>query len=441
MKRLAQKATKKKKTGVGKPAKRTGSEILPPTYLTIPGWKNISEPAGEIYVKSYQFPKTIYERMRAAQVEKLDLFIEGMKNFSGNSEVLLGLLNRAPELHSHESRNGCPRWVYNSVFMADGQDRYEATDDLSFNVLGTFCPSCELSRRLVEFKPIHYEVPEEGQVLVASTNGFLKENWTWAYDPIVDHCELDSSISGKSFWKLSVEKFRSLLVMVSAGLGIEGCAKILGGYVCGHRRVYVAETPSQGTMDSVDFQKDFLDPISEVEKPRYRGNTMFQICVSELNPLRGEENVFYSPTLTLNLLSDVIYGLSLKMYVGEREFVFYCSEPGPLKPTFRELRGLEGFPEIQDLYPTFYVGMRGFTPLILFSLFYLNEGVPGEFTRVVMEDPRGFVKFIGERFGEMEDAEEFRTRLIDYKRNIPITDFRDSIDGLRKCLGGLRVKI
>jgi hypothetical protein len=98
---------------------------------------------------------------------------------------------------------------------------------------------------------------------------------------------------------------------------------------------------------------------------------------------------------------------------------------------------METFPEDPELYPMFYTGMGGFAPLIVYSLFYLNEDVPGEFHRVIMEDPQQFLKIVG---GRIVEVQEFRERLINYKRNVQIIDFSDSVLGLRKCLGGLGLK-
>jgi hypothetical protein len=413
MKRLAQRATKKKKTGVSKPSSQTNrKQFLTPVYLTVPGSKNVTDPYGEIYLRNYQFPTTIYEHMRRAQVEKLNLFIEGMKNFTGGEELMIRLLNRAPKLHAYEPLNGCTRWVYDGRYFADGQDRYEAVDDVSFDVLGTFCPSCELSRRLVESKPIHYEVPEENQVLTPSMAGFMNKNWTWA-----------------------------LLVMICTSLEIKEVSEILGAYVCGHRRVYVGERPEKKVFESMDFQRDFLDALVGLEQLRYFDKAMIRICLNEFKPFidseDGDDHLFYSPSLTLNLLSGVIYGLSVKMYLGDREHVFHCSKPGIKGPLFREIREMETFPEDPELYPMFYTGMGGFAPLIVYSLFYLNEDVPGEFHRVIMEDPQQFLKIVG---GRIVEVQEFRERLINYKRNVQIIDFSDSVLGLRKCLGGLGLK-
>lgn len=455
MKRLAQRATKKKKSGVGKLSSPKPKNLVSPIYLTVPGSKNVTDPCGELHLRNLQFPTTIYHHMKQAQVEKLKLFVEGMKTFPGDEESMIRLLIRAPKLHSCESYGGCTRWAYDAVFFSDGQDRYEPADDVSFDVLGTFCPSCELSRRLIESNPIHYEVPEEDQILTPSSSGYTSESWEWGYDPVVDHCSVDRTVPGKSFWKLSEEKFRTFLTMLCSSLEVREFSQVLGAYRCGHRRVYVTEKTRNRGVENMDFQRDFLDRLKDLEEPRYFGEAMFQICIGEFNPLVGSENskkengpfsedgddhLFYSPSLTFNVLSSVIHGLSVKMYIGGGEHVFYCSKPSSPALPFRELRGLETFPEDTEFYPTFYVGVPGFSSLIIYSLLFLNEDIPGEFTRVVREDPQQFLRIVGGKIQRNGDNNEFRERLIDYKRNSTINGFEDSIVGLRKCLGGLGIK-
>jgi hypothetical protein len=232
--------------------------------------------------------------------------------------------------------------------------------------------------------------------------------------------------------------------MVCVGLNVEETAVVLGAYKCGQRRVYIGEVPEKTSFDSMDFHKNFLDPLSSLEQPRYHGKAMFRIVLNEFNPFIGSGNeddqVFYSPSLSLNLLSDVVYGLSVKMYIGEREHVFYCSQTTVPQPSFRDLREMETFSEDPEHYPRVYVGIGGFSPMIMYSLFYLNEEVPGEFSRVVMEDSQQFLKTVSGKIVGSSDTKEFIERLINYKRNTQIRAFEDSVLGLRKCLGGLGFK-
>ena len=439
MKRLAQKAVKKRKTQRTKPEGRK----IPNLLLTENGGKNVVVPPGEDLLRNLQFPSTILTLLKEGQKEKFIEFLANIRNNNNpDEEKMIEYLNRQPRLHSYESRGGCGKWVYNSVFMNDGQDRYEAVDSISFDVLGTFCPSCEMIRRLVELKPVHYEVPEEGQTLTPSKRGFTEHDWRLAHDPIVDLCVPDRSVGGKTFWATSPDKLRSILAMVTCSVDYDEIGCLVGGYKCGNRRVYAGET-FFGDYEEMDFQRGVVDRLYSLETTRYFSDASIRIMVNEFKPFVGEggmDETLYKPDLVINPLSRVIYNISVRITVGGAEHVFYCPEPESPPITFSELRSMEDFPETLELYPRFYTGFGGYGPIIAYSLLYLNESSGGEFTKVFQEDPEQFYKIAGLRISGEDQVRVFRERLMSYKREGYGNDFQSFLRGIRMCLGGLEIK-
>jgi len=440
MKRLVQRAIKKRKPG-------RNSEQNPGRNSQPSSQRNLTEPPGEYLLTDLQYPSTILHHMKSAQREKFTGFLSGIRDREIDEETMGDLLDRQPTLHRFTSRNGCGKWVYNSRFMSDGQDRFETTDDISFDVLGSFCPSCELSRRLMELKPVHYEVPEEGETLVPSSEGFTDRNWSIGYDPVVDRCSADKSVNGKCFWDLSPDRFRGLLAMVTNVKDYKEIACIVGGYVCGNRRVYVSEIfKGVGYEDrEMDFQTDVVDVLYGMEEPRYFSDVSIQITVNEFNPIVEEsegDQVFYSPSMILNPLSRIIYNMSVRLQIGTREHIFHCSETPTPNISFQVLRSLTEFPEWGDAYPKFYTGVRGYGPIFAYAVFYMNDPPDGNFSRIVHEDPRQFYKIVGLRIGnEREDAiRVFRERIIELKKKITMHTLDDTIKIIRMCLGGLEIK-
>jgi hypothetical protein len=435
MKKIAQKALKKKHPHTPKQAPQT----IPNLYLTAPGARNVTDPPGEILIRNYQFPRSIESAMREAQQARFRGLVSKLRETS-SGEKMIEILNKPPPLHEHESRLGCTRWVYDSVFMDDGQDRYEPADDISFDVLGTFCPSCELARRLVEFKPVHYTVPAEGETLSASTEGFTGKRWEVVHDPVTNHCTADTTVQGKIFWSMSSDLFRVVLAMVLCAGNYSEVGSLLGGYRCGGRRVFVAELLETRDSQDIDFIENVLRRLSSLEDPRFVSDVSVRITLGEFNPyvMGGGDEVASTPSLTINPASRIIHNLSIRIQMERSEHIFHCPSAGsPYK--FGDLANLAEFPETDYAYPRMYTGVGGYAPILAYALLYLNETPPGEFTRIIHEEPSQFYKLCGVRIADT-DIKEFRERLMVCKRTTVFTNFNSSIKALRMCLSGLEIK-
>ena len=445
----------KKQRGTGAGHKKTGIKLKKPLVReNLPSHKlgelgNYRGISGEEYVRDYQYPQTIFNVCQKLEREKFERFVDGLLNNQDDTypgEILRNCDSGEPQ----KSEVGCLRWVYDHKFFNDGQERYEAADDISFDVRGNFCYRCEMARRLVELRPIAYETPTEFGKAEFEEEGFMGKLWEW-------NSEEEKSIRNNhpEFCELSTDAFKSLLIMLKA-FGIyeeelRGCA---GSYRCGGRRVYILEkmTPYSATSkESLDYQQDIAQTIRNLETPRrlLNGKVEVSVLVSEINPFVTSSNnkeedgnndqCFYNPRLTLNINSNVVHSLSIRMTFPEigQQICFVC----PLRDNLVDYRltsSLDSFPEIEPYYPAMFYGRRNVGEILLYGLMFLMNPEESEFANVVNNKLSDFHKICSNVF-DKTDAESFRRRLILHKRNYRSFAFPRAINSLRDSIIGLKI--
>jgi hypothetical protein len=408
---------------------------------------------GEEYLRDYQYPQTIFNVCQKLEREKFERFVDGL---TGNEEDVhpSEILKNCDSGEPQKSEAGCLRWVYDHKFFNDGQERYEAADDVSFDVRGNFCYRCEMARRLVELRPIAYETPTEFGKATFEEEGFTRRLWEW-------NSEEEKLVrnNDRDFIELSTDAFKSMLIMLKAfGLyeeELRGCA---GSYRCGGRRVYVLEkmTPyASSASESLDYQEDIARTIRNLETPRklLNGKVEVSILVSEINPFvtskgsgnnnkeedGNDDQCFYNPRLTLNINSNVVHTLSIRMDFPEtgQQICFVCPGKDNLID-YRLISSLDSFPEIEPYYPAVFYGRRNVGEVLLYGLMFLMNPDESEFANVVNNKPTDFYKLCSNAFDRV-NAESFRRRLILHKRNYRTFAFPKAINSLRDSIIGLKL--
>jgi len=443
--------------------KKTGIKLKKPMVVreTLPSHKlgelgNYRGITGDEYVRDYQYPQTIFNVCQKMEREKFERFISELM---GNQvDTYPGdILRNCDSGEPRFSEQGCLRWVYDHKFFNDGQERYEAADDVSFDVRGNFCYHCELARRLVELRPIAYETPTEFGKAAFDNNGFMGKLWEWNSESSLEQPIRNNN---QEFIELSPDAFKSLLIMLKAfGLyegELRGCA---GSYRCGGRRVYVLEKNNPYTSsftDSLDYQQDIVQTIRNLETPRklLNGKVEVSVLVSEINPFvttsggnnkedkedGNEDQCFYNPRLTLNINSNVVHSLSIRMNLLEtgQRFCFVCPKRDNLVDYWLT-SSLDSFPELEPYYPAMFYGRSHVGEVLLYGLMFLMNPQESEFSNVVNNKPSDFHKICSNLFDREEDAESFRRRLILHKRNYRTFTFPRAINSLRDSLVGLKI--
>lgn len=403
--------------------------------------KNIRELSGENVIRYLHYPTTILGYMLEAQRKKLDFFMNHFERCSNEYEM--SKLFNSP---SYKSESGCLRWVYSSVMYNDGQERFEAMDDLSFNVRGQFCPNCELSRRMEEYLPIHYEVPKEGETIKASTDGYTKQRWTIFYEPSVKECTLDDTDPRIKYWTMSSDLFRDLLGMLANLSTPDNYIRpIPYSYECGGKKVFLTEIPQEvveNPTEIMDLETNMFQPLKQIEMVRNYGSYKIQIMTSLLNPFVSDrkdyDHVYFNPLLTLNSMSSIIHNLTIRITnpMGFQT-VFICPEmEAPFK--ISEIKSLDSFVEEPSLYPHIFYNIPGISRLLMYQTLFLTDAPDGEITTMVYQKPELFIKLLGNRF-QPNELMEIRNRLVYYKQFQEPKSFRQIIDIIRKTLSGVTV--
>lgn len=404
-----------------------------PTY-TIGEGGNFRGLTGEVLVKDYQYPRTILAVCGDMERKKFERFVEGLVGET-TSEVNGG-------------GEGCLRWVYDHVFFNDGQERYEAADDVSFDVRGSFCSHCELARRLVELRPIAFDTPSDFGKAEFETDGFTHTSWDW-FSERDDGKKEGYKESGNAVVEMSPSRFRSLLVMIKSfdeddRMGIRKCAF---SYTCGGRRVYVMERVpimNDTPMETLDYQDDVVKTIRELEKPRklLEGRVEVSIMVSEFDPFlsgKSTDHCYYNPRLILNIGSDIVHSLSVKLTVADRTFLFVCPNPTPtaISIDYELTRSLDTFPSCDLYFPAMYYGNGDIGEVLLYSLMFLMGRNDIEFSDVVRNRPEEFYRTCRSYF-DQTDCEALRQRLIYHKGNNESLTFPRAVASIRDSLVGLK---
>jgi hypothetical protein len=443
----------------------THAVLLPPRPMTTEEANNIRPTCqGDNFVRDFQYPQTIRAIMREMENYKFNQFIEELrKNPLEPSKAF-----EATDARDY-SPEGCLRWVYQHRFFNDGQERYEAADDVSFDVRGNFCYRCEMARRLVELRPIAFEAPAASDPYPEFVSeGYTRKHWTWGDEPAQNQCtlfsldeEVPETPNGDFVCELSSDLFRALLTMVqSAGNNdYQALRETATSYRCGARRVYVFETENNHTKqptNELDYQMDIVDGLRELATPRKvndRGVDV-SIIVSEINPFVVDEaeshrgssihlsECFYNPRMVVNQVGRVIHSMSVKLSYGpgNPSYLFVCPEVSHgLVRYDMALRGdqITTFPDNELYYPTMFYGKSHLTEVILYSVMYLMERTNnGEFSRVVNEKPEEFYKICRRAFNPHE-AEFYRKRLVLHKRNGKVKNYPSTLKAIRNSFLGL----
>jgi len=449
------KLLKKLKTGTV-----AGVSTLPTRPLTVSVENIRATVTGENFIRDFQYPQTIRNVMRETEIEKFRAFVESLYGAPLDPQAAFGAANE-----KNYSREGCLRWIYDNKFFNDGQERYEAADDVSFDVRGNFCYRCEMARRMVELRPIAFEAPDASHPYPEFvTDGFTNKNWTWMDEASIGRCTLVSlgeeepeTANGNFICELSPDLFRSLLTMVQATTGYKELREVGTSYLCGSRRVYVTEaTPGtiQGQAGDLDYQMDIANSLRELATPRKindRGAEV-SVIVSEINPFMIDDTetsggylneCFYAPRLVVNQWSRVIHSMAVRLNfgLGKSSFLFVCPEYAPGTVDYQTVWSLPYFPDNDFYYPAMFYGRSHLSDIILYSVMYLMEGSgnsDGGFSKVVNENPEEFYK-ICRRGLSPREAEFYRQRLIIHKRNGRIKNYPSMVKAIRNSFFGLSV--
>lgn len=444
------KLLKKLKSGVSNPVL-----TLPPRPMTMT-MENI-RPAvtGENFIRDFQYPQTIRNVMRDMEIAKFKTFADRLLRDP------LSPIKAFDEIDGSDySKEGCLRWTYDHVFFNDGQERYEAADDISFDVRGHFCYRCEMARRLVELRPIAFESADISHPHPEFVgDGYTSKKWSWMDEPALRRCTLTSldeetpeTPNGEFVCELSPDLFRALITMLQTTAGYSELRETGMSYLCGGRRMYVSESENTHFKPNtdLDYQLDIVDRLRELANPRKLLDQTVEvsIVVSEINPFmmdKGEgsgylDECFYDPRLVVNQASRIIHSMSVRLGFGPGKpmFLFVCPETihGLIRYDIA-LRHLTSFPDNDIYYPAMFYGRRYVSEVIMYSVMYLMERVPGgEFSKVVDESPEEFYK-IGRRVFTVQEADFFRKRLVFHKRSGRIKNYPSMIKAIRNSFVGL----
>jgi hypothetical protein len=435
--------------------------LLPPRPMTAADVLNIRPTCrGDNFVRDFQYPQTIRAIMRDLENYKFNQFTDELRK----NPLLPSKAFEVADGRDY-STDGCLRWVYHHRFFNDGQERYEAADDISFDVRGNFCYRCEMARRLVELRPIAFEAPDASDPYPEVVkDGYTSKHWTWVDEPAQNQCtlfsldeEVPETPNGDFVCELSSDLFKALLTMVqSSGGEYQGLREACTSYRCGSRRVYVLETEnnhSKPQSKDLDYQMDIVSGLRELASPRKISDRGVEvsIIVSEINPFviddveanRGTylNECFYNPRMVVNQASRVIHSMAIKLNYGpgNPSYLFVCPEVSHgLVRYDLALRGdTITFPDNELYYPAMFYGKTHLTEVILYSVMYLMERTnEGEFSRVVNEKPEEFYKICRKAFNPHE-AEFYRKRLVLHKRNGKVKNYPSTIKAIRNSFLGL----
>lgn len=405
---------------------------------------NVRELSGETLLRHMQYPTTILKFMKDRQGNILDNLVKNLDRCT-LPEKMVSLIRG--QYVKYESEIGCLRHFYRSEFRNDGQMRYEAMDDLSFDICGSFCPNCELSRRMCENLPVHYSVPEENEILDAPMDGFTEEHWTTFGEPDDTHVELNEEDPRIRYWTLSSTLFRDLLTLLSSvGLDDGVMNRMVHSYGCGGVRFYVSEHPDveRENIQEIDISQNILQRISKLEKTRvYRNSHKVNIFASEISPFvktSGGNEVFYDEdgNMHLDVRSRVIHGMSIR-FTNSMGFqnVFICPEINDeVSMTF-----VKSIPELVTdnfMLPRLYYNVPGIGVLLMMVVLYLSSDPNSEYSQMVSSDP-AFMDRLGIIITDSEELGRIRKAMIDIKLDNKYETYREMVKMTRVILEGLRI--
>jgi hypothetical protein len=369
--------------------------------------------------------------MKHMQRERLKTFLTIMKT---QKDVIKAVQYIANSDDMKLSETGCLRWVYESNYMNDGQERFEASDDVSFDVRGSFCSFCELSRRLSELRPVFYETPTEEHIPERSTEGFTQNEWVWKSEPKQNVCEVISVADSLKVCELSSDLFRTLLSLFIVD-HVNVFRNTCFAYTCGSKQVFVTENVKSEREFNLDIQKDILYPIRKIEEESFLHGVSTSIHIYEFDPFIAEatkeDHCYYTSGIRLNIHSELIHHMSIR--VGDTYFLCRKSRT-PLD--YSMVFGFRQFLDNHIYYPSMYLGKNSLLPGFLYGIMYMfgNQAQ----IKNIMESSNEFGNLVPGTLsrGEME---KLRKRLLIHKRINNVKTFNDYFTAFRSCLVGLTV--
>jgi len=386
----------------------------------------------------YQYPQTIRHLFDRFQKRRLEtLFSTLTEGKISDHEAIQQTFTKTC------SQEGCLRWVYQSNYINDGQERFEASNDVSFDVRGQFCADCELARRLVEMRPIIYDTPEPEKPALPYEEGYTKTQWTWGFRPLLDKClsfDLDPKLT---ICELSSDLFLHLLSLVNSILPEDfPLRRTCYTFRCGNGLVDVSETMTHNEFDNLDMQEDILTPLHRLSEPiPFEGGTI-RLILSDMNPFVTEgshiQECFYNPHLKLNVHSRAMHSMAIKFSLprGGRTMLFHCPPDWSSVIDYRMVRELDVYPDIELYYPFLLFNTPNFIRVFVYSVMFLMERRMDTF-KTIVSNPDEFHEICQGIFG-IRDTERFRNRLLLAKPKSEVT-FPQCMSIIRNCMLGLRL--
>lgn len=405
---------------------------------------NVRELSGETLLRHMQYPTTILKFMRDRQENILDNLVRNLDRCIV-PEKMVSLIRG--QYVKYESEAGCLRHFYKSELRSDGQMRYEASDDLSFDICGSFCPNCELSRRLCENLPVHYSVPDENETIEPPMDGFTEERWMSFGEPDDTQVELNEDDPRIRYWTLSPTLFRDLLALLSSANLDEGVMnRMTHSYGCGGMRFYVSSDPDtdRENMQAIDIAQNILRQISRLGATRvYKNSCKVNIYASEISPFvkgDGPNEVFYDGegNIHIDVRSRVIHGMSVRITNSTGfQNVFICPEINDeVSMTF-----VKSIPELVPdnfMLPRLYYNVPGIGVLLMMIVLYLSSDPVSEYSEMVYSDPM-FMDRLGIMITDPDELGRIRKAMIDIKLDNKYETYREMVKMSRIILQGLSI--
>lgn len=419
-------ATKKTKNLKRPKQSRPNIQSLPAHPFTDKS-TNLRHHKEDVLTKDYQYPATILDLMNFLQKERLKTFLT---TFKTQKDILPAIQYLDSSNDMLLSQEGCLRWVYDSNYMNDGQERFEASDDVSFDVRGQFCSFCELSRRIVELKPILYETPTEDRIPEKSTEGFTQKSWVWKSESRKELCNVIPISGPLKVCELSSDLFRALLTLFITEHS-DVFRYTCFTYTCGSKRSFIVEDMKTEREFNLDLQKDIINPIYELEEERIIHGISTSINIYEFDPFiadgENEDQCYYTSNAKINIHSDIIYHMSIR--IGDCYIICRKYESIPLD--YSAIFSTTEFMDSPLYFPAQYLGKRSFLPVFLYGIMYLmgNQSIHNqqEFTSLTS------------KLLSQQDSERLRKRLLTHKRIGHIKTFSEYLTVFHGCLVGLNV--
>jgi hypothetical protein len=399
---------------------------------------------GEHLIRDYQFPTTIYNYFINKQRERFsnlfDRLSQGVKTPGSIHDII------ESSLGERCSKDGCLSWVYKSNYINDGQERFEASDDVSFDVRGNFCADCELARRLVELRPVIYDTPEPGKEIRVSYDGFTNKLWDWEFQPYLCQCNVHVIEKKLVVCELSKDMFTYMLSMIqSVGYRKKACREVCYTFRCGQGFVNIMEKIPSPEVRDLDWQEDVLEPIRDLAGGMNFRNGHIRMTLAEINPFvvdtndRNAGECYYDPHIKINPRTRAIHSMFINLTLpDETRLIMCCPSDFTGGVDFEVIRKLDIYPDINIYYPSIFIFTNNFAQLFVYCVMYLMErdSQKSSFSNIILN--AGEFKVICRGLLDEKNAERLRSRLLLAKNGGEVT-YMKAVSIIRSSLSGLRL--